>query len=180
MSFHDDDSDVSRLNREAASGLVTVHPWTFAVLATAVDLNRRSDGVFDVAVAPVLQALGLLPHGDAVPVGPAGLGERIFILSDGQVGFRDAGVRIDLGGIAKGYAVDRAVEVLRSCGITQGIVNAGGDLAVFGPIARNDPRPRSPRSHPRDVPRRGSRTPRWRRAAAGSIRRQPLRRPRVR
>jgi FAD:protein FMN transferase len=135
MSFHDDDSDVSRLNREAASGLVAVHPWTFAVLATAVDLNRRSDGVFDVAVAPVLQALGLLPqHGDAMSVGPAGLGERIFILSDGQVGFRDAGVRIDLGGIAKGYAVDRAVAALRDRGITQCIVNAGGDLASFGPL----------------------------------------------
>jgi FAD:protein FMN transferase len=135
MSFHDADSDVSRLNREAASGLVTVHPWTFAVLATALDLNRRSDGVFDVAVAPVLQALGLLPqHGDAMPVALAGLGKRIFILSDGRVGFRDAGVRIDLGGIGKGYAVDCAVAVLRNCGITQGIVNAGGDLAVFGPL----------------------------------------------
>jgi thiamine biosynthesis lipoprotein len=134
MSFHDDDSDVSRLNRDAASGPVIVHPWTFEVLATALDLNRRSDGVFDVAVAPVLQALGLLPYGDAVPVGPAGLGEHIFILSDGQVGFRDAGVRIDLGGIAKGYAVDCAIAALRSRGITQGIVNAGGDLAAFGPL----------------------------------------------
>jgi thiamine biosynthesis lipoprotein len=135
MSFHDDDSDVSRLNREAASGPMIVNPWTFEVLATALDLNRRSDGVFDIAVAPVLQALGLLPqYGDAMSAGPAGLGERIFILSDGQIGFRDAGVRIDLGGIAKGYAVDRAVDVLRSRGIAQGIVNAGGDLAAFGPL----------------------------------------------
>jgi FAD:protein FMN transferase len=64
MSFHDDGSDVSRLNREAFAGPVTVHPWTFEVLAAALDLHRRSAGVFDVAVAPVLQELGLLPRHD--------------------------------------------------------------------------------------------------------------------
>jgi FAD:protein FMN transferase len=135
MSFHDDGSDVSRLNREAASGTVIVHPWTFAVLATALDLNRRSAGVFDIAVAPVLQDLGLLPRrGDVMPTRPAALAEPVVIFSDGGVGFRDAGVRIDLGGIAKGYAVDRAVAVLRDRRIAQGIVNAGGDLAVFGEL----------------------------------------------
>ena len=135
MSFHDDDSDVSRLNREAFAGPVSVHPWTFEVLATALDLYRKSDGVFDVAVAPVLQNLGLLPRHDyEAPVLSTGVGEPFAVLSDGWVAFRDRRVRIDLGGIAKGYAVDRAVAVLRERGIAQGIVNAGGDLAVFGPL----------------------------------------------
>jgi FAD:protein FMN transferase len=135
MSFHDDGSDVSRLNREAFSGPVIVHPWTLEVLATALDLHRRSEGVFDVAVAPVLQHLGLLPrHVNEAPVRSAGVGEPFVIHSNGWVAFRDRRVRIDLGGIAKGYAVDRAVAVLRDRGIDQGIANAGGDLAVFGPL----------------------------------------------
>src|SRR4029077_1336107 len=62
MSFHAPDSDVSRLNRVAPTGAVTVDPWTFQVLATAVALHRRSAGIFDIAVAPVLQARRLLPR----------------------------------------------------------------------------------------------------------------------
>jgi FAD:protein FMN transferase len=135
MSFHEVGSDVSRLNREAASGPVAVHPWTCEVLATALELHRRSAGVFDIAVAPVLQDLGLLPrHSDEAPVQSTGVGEPFIILPDGRIAFRDRRVRIDLGGIAKGYAVDRAVAVLRDRGVAQGIVNAGGDLAVFGPL----------------------------------------------
>jgi thiamine biosynthesis lipoprotein len=145
MSFHDGDSDVSRLNRDAASVQVIVHPWTFEVLATALDLHRQSEGVFDIAVAPVLQDLGLLPrHDGETPVRSNGVGEPFVMFSDGRVAFRDRRVRIDLGGIAKGFAVDRAIDVLRSGGIVQGIVNAGGDLAAFGPspevIHIRDPR----------------------------------------
>src|SRR6266853_3013695 len=62
MSFHESDSDVSRLNRGAASGAVRVHDWTYQVLETALDLNHRSAGMFDVAVAPALRNLGLLPR----------------------------------------------------------------------------------------------------------------------
>src|SRR5262245_33576570 len=62
MSFHDAASDVSRLNRRAAVEAVRVHPWTYDVLQAARDLRRRSDGAFDVTVAPALQALGLLPR----------------------------------------------------------------------------------------------------------------------
>jgi FAD:protein FMN transferase len=133
MSFHEDGSDVSRLNREAAAEPVAVHPWTLEVLEAAFDLHRRSEGVFDIAVAPVLQNLGFLPlHDHEARVRSTGVGEPFGILPDGRIAFRDRRVRIDLGGIAKGYAVDRAVAVLRDRGIAQGIVNAGGDLAVFG------------------------------------------------
>src|SRR6202035_4754068 len=61
MSFHEPESDVSRLNREASGQAVAVDPWAFGVLETALDLNRRSNGAFEIAVAPALQALGLLP-----------------------------------------------------------------------------------------------------------------------
>jgi len=134
MSFHDQDSDVSRLNREAHVKPTTVHGWTFAVLEAAVELHRRSNGIFDIAIAPVLQALGLLPgmreRASAVP------GTRAFdaveLLPGRTVRFHDTAIGIDLGGIAKGFAVDRALEAIRGFGITSAIVNAGGDLAAFG------------------------------------------------
>jgi FAD:protein FMN transferase len=136
MSFHDPASDVSRLNREAADGPVIVDAWTFQVLEIAVDLHRRSDGVFDIAVAPVLQSRGLLPfpEPDQRPnLASTRIDDPVELLAGRRVRFRQLGVRIDLGGIAKGFAVDRACDALRRRGVPQGLVNAGGDLAAFGP-----------------------------------------------
>ena len=135
MSFHDPDSDVSRLNREACLRPVKVHAWTFEVLETAVELHGRSNGVFDIAVAPALQFMGLLPRVDGEPEFSTQARSRdaIELLSGESVRFRHAAVRIDLGGIAKGFAVDRALQALRRFDMPGGMVNAGGDLAVFGP-----------------------------------------------
>jgi thiamine biosynthesis lipoprotein len=135
MSFHEPESDVSRLNREASGQAVAVDPWTFGVLETALDLNRRSNGAFDIAVAPALQVLGLLPTvPGSRPAAPAAArAEDIELLPECRVRFHRPGVRIDLGGIAKGFAVDRAVDALRAHGMPSGLVNAGGDLAAFGP-----------------------------------------------
>ncbi len=147
MSFHEPDSDVSRLNRDAAARPVRVHPWTYEVLSTAHKLHAASAGGFDITIAPVLQHMGLLPRrpGDRRSVGPKTPGiPLVELLPDHRVRFARAGVRIDVGGIAKGFAVDRAIDVLRGRGIPEGLVNAGGDLAAFGPGARpvhlRDPR----------------------------------------
>jgi thiamine biosynthesis lipoprotein len=134
MSFHDPESDVSRLNREAFAGNVSVHAWTYQVLETAIELNRESSGVFDVTVAPLLQQCGLLPGGACVPAAEwiAAKG-AVELLGDCRVRYRHPGTAIDLGGIAKGFAADRALDVLRGRGLVGGLVNAGGDLAAFGP-----------------------------------------------
>jgi thiamine biosynthesis lipoprotein len=132
MSFHDPGSDVSRLNREAKGDAVAVDPWTFEVLAIAQDLHRRSGGAFDIAVAPVLQDLRLLPARERHEGTPSKC-NAIDLLPGCRVRFRNPGVRIDLGGIAKGFVVDRAVAVLKEHRLPQGLVNAGGDLAAFGP-----------------------------------------------
>jgi thiamine biosynthesis lipoprotein len=111
MSLHEAASDVSRVNRHAATATVAVHPWTYEVLTAAADLHRCSQGVFDVTV---------------------GAGGAIELLAGGRVRFGEPGIRIDLGGIAKGFAVDRAIDALRGAGMPGGLVNAGGDLASFG------------------------------------------------
>jgi len=135
MSFHEPDSDVTRLNQFASQYPVSIDSWTYEVLRTAIDLNSRSRGAFDITVAPVLQGLGWLPGAVDKPWGAAQARnpDKVELLADNMVCFSNAEIRIDLGGIAKGFAVDRALDALRGFGIANGLVNAGGDLAAFGP-----------------------------------------------
>ena len=139
MSFHEPESDVSRLNREAATRPVRVHAWTHEVLRLSSELYATSDGLFDISVADELQRFGLLPCIDdsaPPPIDGAGIrNEPVELLPQHRVRFTRPDVRIDLGGIAKGFAADRAVATLRACGVPRGLVNAGGDVAVFGPEA---------------------------------------------
>ncbi len=147
MSFHEADSDVGRLNREACNRAVAIDPWTYRVLETALDLHRRSAGIFDIAVAPALQRLGLLPADpkdeEVAPAGTA-TSAAVELLPRHHVRFHHPALKIDLGGIAKGFAVDCAIDVLRAHHQECGLVNAGGDLAVFGASAETidirDPR----------------------------------------
>lgn len=134
MSFHDAASDLARLNAGAHRDPVRVDPWTYDVLSIARTLFERSDGHFDCAVAPVLVDAGLLPrHGDGV-VDRAATFDDVTLLPGHRVRFARR-LLLDLGGIAKGYAVDRAIEALRERGIARAVVNAGGDLRVLGDIA---------------------------------------------
>ena len=137
MSFHDVNSDVSRLNREAFEHPVMVDAWTYHVLQDALDLHRRSAGLFDVTIAPVLQHMGLLPgareQGSSTSKKIV-MDEAVALLPGRRVRFRRPDTAIDLGGIAKGFAVDRAVDILKDGGVSCGLVNAGGDLVAFGPL----------------------------------------------
>jgi FAD:protein FMN transferase len=130
MSFHDPRSDLSRMNREAFFRSVTVDPWTWQVLRTAQNFSRESNGVFDTSIAPLLTELNhVIRRGYRFD--PTGTWRDISLRKKHRVRFRRR-IAVDLGGIAKGFAVDRAVEALLNAGISSGIVNAGGDLRVFG------------------------------------------------
>ncbi len=130
MSFHDAASGLSALNREAAQRLVAVDTRLYEVLAAALELSRRSQGAFDVCVAPHLEQWGYLPA-MGEPTAAAADWTDIDLLDEWRVRFRRP-LRIDLGGIAKGYAVDQAVAALRAAGVEAALVNAGGDLRGFG------------------------------------------------
>jgi thiamine biosynthesis lipoprotein len=131
MSAHEPDSDVSRVNRFAHIRPVEVHDWTARVIERALSWSERSEGAFDVVRAGK-RALGrgFVPHHAGQPAPEAGhwtwleiQGASARLLKPGC---------IDLGGIAKGFAVDRATEALRRGGCERGLVNAGGDLRGFG------------------------------------------------
>ena len=132
MSFHEADSDVSRLNREARCGAVSVDFRTFEVLSRAREMSAMSAGAFDITVAPTLVRRGALPEPSGAPApDPDADWRDIELLAGGRVRFRKP-LWFDLGGIAKGYAVDRAIGVLARFAPAQACVNAGGDLRVCG------------------------------------------------
>ncbi len=114
MSFHRADSDVARINAHAAEAPVEVDARTFAVLAKAHLLWEGSEGSFDVTREGMFQALTLAGSREVRAACP---------------------VTVDLGGIAKGWAVDEAIVVLSEGGASFAVVNAGGDLRVWGETA---------------------------------------------
>lgn len=142
MSAHEPDSDVSRINRFAHCEPVEVHGWTRAVLERGLYWSKASDGAFDVVRAgKAAIASGLLPRHADQPIPQAAAwpqleikGRLVRLLSPGC---------IDLGGIAKGFAADQAIEALASAACRSGLVNAGGDMRAFGterwPVAVVDP-----------------------------------------
>ena len=113
LSRFDPDSDVSHFHALGCGQALQMRPATKAVLAAAAHLHLASAGLFDIS-------LGTAPQG--------------WQCDGDQLRKLDAGTRLDLGGIAKGYAVDVAVQALVGRGCTAGWVNAGGDLRAFGDV----------------------------------------------
>jgi FAD:protein FMN transferase len=139
MSHYKPQSPLSQLNRSAARGAVAVDPELFDLIAQSLDYSRESDGAFDITVGPLMKAWGFFKGDGRVPT-PAELSEvrrrvgyRHLVLDQSArtIRFDIQGVELDLGGIAKGYAVDRAIAVLRQNGITAALVSAGGST-VYG------------------------------------------------
>jgi thiamine biosynthesis lipoprotein len=131
MSAHDSASDLARIARDAHHDAVVVDPETYSVLGLARMLHEITDGAFDVAVAPVLARAGLLPAHATTDLDPVSSMSNVELLPGHRVRTA-APTSLELGGIAKGHAVDRAVAALRAAGVRAGVVNAGGDWRVFG------------------------------------------------
>jgi FAD:protein FMN transferase len=132
MSFHAPDSDVTRLNQGAAAAPVEVDSRTAAVITLALEVAAASDGAFDITIAERLVAWGKLPRPPAAPTpDPAATWRDIELLPGSRVRFHRP-LWIDLGGLAKGFAVDRAIERVAGEPTARWIVNAGGDLRVAG------------------------------------------------
>ena len=136
MSWHDPDSELSRINHAAHRDWIDISPDLAAVLRTALDLANRSDGLFDPTVAPLLCETGHLPRHADMPSNIATSVWQAIELETDRIRFTQP-LAIELGGIAKGYAVDAALAVLAEAGLESACVNAGGDLARFGPRAES-------------------------------------------
>jgi thiamine biosynthesis lipoprotein len=138
MSTYIEDSEISRLNREAAQAPFVVGPELFEVVTCALQLARLSGGCFDITYDSVgslydLRA-GIVPDEQARRTAQALIDYRDIEL-DAQrrsIRFGRPGMRINLGGIGKGYAVERGAAILRQRGVRHALLNAGGDSRVVG------------------------------------------------
>ena len=142
MSDYDPTSEVRRLSDTSGEGrAVPVGCDLFRVMSAAWELSERSDGAFDVTVGPVVRLWRRarrreeLPSPERIAQFKRSVGYR-FVRIDPEnstVQLLKPGMRIDLGGIAKGYAIDEALAELRSRGITRALVDAGGDVGLGDP-----------------------------------------------
>jgi thiamine biosynthesis lipoprotein len=134
MSHYRPESPLSRLNREAAAAPAPVDPELFDFLAECLRYSRESGGAFDITVGPLMKAWGFFRGEGRRPGDPelnearerTGYAHLTLRSGERTIRFDRPGMELDLGGIAKGYAVDRAVAVLRSRGIAAALVSAGG------------------------------------------------------
>ena len=139
MSHYKADSPLSRLNREAAAHPVKVEPELFDFIAEAMRYNRESGGAFDITVGPLMKAWGFfrgegrMPSGEELAAARRLVGGAHVRLSPAEktIAFDQPGVELDLGGIAKGYAVDRVVALLRQRPIAAALVSSGGST-IYG------------------------------------------------
>ena len=142
LSHYKDDSELSRLCRASGSGeWASASEELWLMLTRSVDLSRRTDGAFDVTVGPLVQLWRRsrrrkeLPSDDLLKETRQKVGYRLIELDHKKrrVRLSQADMRIDLGGIAKGYAADEARRVLAEHGICRVLIDAGGDLVAGDP-----------------------------------------------
>jgi thiamine biosynthesis lipoprotein len=138
MSTYKPTSELSLVNQRAAQEPVKIDRELFDLLTTAVQYSRDTDGAFDITYASVgyLYDFRNRKHPDQHSIEQAldAIDYRHILLDEKTrtVRFARAGVRIDLGGIGKGHAVDRGIAVLQSRGISHALVTAGGDSRILG------------------------------------------------
>jgi FAD:protein FMN transferase len=138
MSTYKPESELSRVNANAARAPVRVSRELYELLATSAEYSKLTRGAFDVTYASVGYLYDyrkhVRPDDAAIAAALPGIDYRhVQLIPDGPaIRFAREGVRIDLGGIAKGYAVDRGISVLRAAGIDRAMVNAGGDTRIIG------------------------------------------------
>ncbi len=134
--------ELLEVNNNAHKGPVVVSDELFFIIKKSLQYGRDTGGAFDISITPVLELWGFLREDEKYSVPePAELSRalrkvdyRNIVLNDNNrtVLFRKRGIKLNLGSIAKGYAVERAIEVLKTEGIENALVNAGGDIEIMG------------------------------------------------
>jgi thiamine biosynthesis lipoprotein len=143
LSTYRPTSEMSRINATAARWPVVTDPEVFGLIGMALDYGRRSDGAFDITVGPLVKAWGFFradghyPSRDELSEARATVGWQHVTLDDAErsIQFRTPGIELDLGGLGKGFALDRAARILRRHGVTQALLGAGQSsyLAIGAP-----------------------------------------------
>jgi thiamine biosynthesis lipoprotein len=146
LSCYKDSSEISAINREAGIQPVKVSFETFSMMKRAESYCKKYKGVFDVTIGPLSDLWGfsedkeiVLPDDNEIKNLDKLVNYRDVVLNENDTTafLKKKGMAIDLGGIAKGYAIDRGSAILKEKGITNFILNAGGDIYVSGMKDKN-------------------------------------------
>lgn len=140
MSNYKTDSEINHLNRSAFKEAVKVSASTYEVLKRSLAFGRLTDGAFDITVGPLAELWHSAAEANSLPTDAElqqvrrRVGYEKLILDDSERSVRFAvdGMKLDLGGIAKGFAIDKAVEVMLKAGAIGGLIDVGGDIRCFG------------------------------------------------
>lgn len=147
MSDYRDDTEISRLNSLPAGESLVVSPETFFVLQRATEVSQASSGAFDITCRPLISLWkqagenNRLPDPSAISDALATVGWTKLALDPPtrRVTKTVAGMQIDVGGIAKGYALDLAAQHMKAAGATNGLIDIGGDIVAVSTQANGAP-----------------------------------------
>ena len=138
MSSHLNSSEVSLINRSAGGELITVSPETIRLIQEGIRWGEMSQGIFDITIGPLIKLWDfeggqkLVPDSDSLESAISLVNYKNIQIEENKIRLKLPGMALDMGGITKGYAVDRAIELLNQSGIKGTIINAGGDLKAYG------------------------------------------------
>jgi FAD:protein FMN transferase len=138
FNFYDEKSDLSAINHNAGVVPVKVSGETLKVIEKAVEVSKMTDGAFDVTVGSLVKLWDMnkkiVPDKETIEKTKKNIGYEYIVIdrAASTIYIKKKGVSIDLGGIIKGYAADRIVEILRKHGIKSGIAQVGGEVRTFG------------------------------------------------
>ena len=141
LSAQRETSELARINQHAGRGPVQVSWETLAIIKRAVEYGKKFNGYFDISIGPISYLWGfgwekkvVVPERSRIAalLPLVGYGKIIINERDTTIAFARDGMKLDLGGIAKGYAVDRAALILRQQGIKNFLLNADGDIYAAG------------------------------------------------
>ncbi len=140
MTNWTDISEVARLNREGTGGPIPVEPEVGRVLWTAARIGRESQGAFDISIEPLVRLWGFLGGTPQVPASKdidalkkqVGWNHVMLDSVAGTLALSGKGVKIDLGGIAKGHGVDMVADNLRAAGVTDALIDLTGNMVALG------------------------------------------------
>jgi thiamine biosynthesis lipoprotein len=140
MSKYRSDSEISELNRDGFARAVKVSKSTYDVLQRSVEFSKLSGGAFDVTVGPLMDLWHSAEDTNSLPDdtelhqarSKVGYDKLILDVNEESIRFAAEGMRVDLGGIAKGYAIDKAVVAMQKSGALGGMVDIGGEIRCFG------------------------------------------------
>ena len=140
FSVYKEDSEISRINRLKKGEALKISAEAYGLIEKAIECSVKTGGAFDITVKPLVdlwadaRGRGIVPSDEQVKSAVARIGSRDIVLDKGAgtIAFKKDGMALDLGGVAKGYATDRVLGILKADGISRAIIRSGGDVYCLG------------------------------------------------